>query len=355
MGIKSLPIAKIHSLDETTFARRLTRSCLETGLQLLNNADIRPAALNYVFKLSLPYLTPDQIRARFKIMLSRNQYEDLDWWDTPFISLGGAGTHYPRRDARGNIIRQRNGWTVKEGGSTNKGTTRLQSLENGQYQDLEGVDLTGFEGEWFDAHDVEGYLEEKFTCKIDPKSSFAECYVEAAEDDDMMSQLSRDRLSMPYLKGYQAPSLTNSSSVESADSHTPPANTFDSIPEPPNFTLNIHTAVEPITAYPGDLPKIMNYDISFDQTLGLDLAPSYNYDFGHINNMNNMNMRLDMMSDSFETIPVTREKRKKQVWVDVSRLIDLIIKHGVCLGRSPGFRRKDVDMAVLKAVVDTGT
>jgi hypothetical protein len=28
-----------------------------------------------------------------------------------------------------------------------------------------------------------------------------------------------------------------------------------------------------------------------------------------------------------------------------------LIKHGVCLGRAPGFRRKDVDMAVQKALV----
>ena len=30
-----------------------------------------------------------------------------------------------------------------------------------------------------------------------------------------------------------------------------------------------------------------------------------------------------------------------------------LIKHGVCLGRAPGFRRKDVDMAVQKALVST--
>jgi len=28
-----------------------------------------------------------------------------------------------------------------------------------------------------------------------------------------------------------------------------------------------------------------------------------------------------------------------------------IIKHGVCLGRAPGFRRRDVDLAVQKALV----
>jgi hypothetical protein len=28
-----------------------------------------------------------------------------------------------------------------------------------------------------------------------------------------------------------------------------------------------------------------------------------------------------------------------------------LIKHGVCLGRAPGFRRKDVDMALQKALV----
>jgi hypothetical protein len=30
-----------------------------------------------------------------------------------------------------------------------------------------------------------------------------------------------------------------------------------------------------------------------------------------------------------------------------------LIKKGVCLGRAPGFRREDVDMAVQKALVST--
>jgi hypothetical protein len=111
-----------------------------------------------------------------------------------------------------------------------------------------------------------------------------------------------------------------------------------------------------------------NIDLSFDQTLGLDLAPGYDYGFSSDNAFNVFG--LDMMRD-VEMVP--RQKKKKVAWVEVNKLIDgelqtcllgscldvgltsatELIKHGVCLGRAPGFRRKDVDMAIQNALVST--
>ncbi|KAF2868603.1 hypothetical protein BDV95DRAFT_456174, partial [Massariosphaeria phaeospora] len=98
---KTLSIPWTYSHEETSYARRLTRAAVETGFHLLSSANIRSAALNYVFRLTLPYLSPDTLRERFKLILSRGVGEDLDYWDSPFLHLGGAGTHYPRRDAQG--------------------------------------------------------------------------------------------------------------------------------------------------------------------------------------------------------------------------------------------------------------
>jgi hypothetical protein len=115
-----------YSYDETTFARRLTRATLECGFQILSSASVRPAALNYVFRLSLPYVSLDQLRVRFKMMLSRSIHEDLEFWETPFIHLGGAGTHYPRKDAYGNIVPKKNTWIIRPFGPVEKKMVRME-------------------------------------------------------------------------------------------------------------------------------------------------------------------------------------------------------------------------------------
>lgn len=100
------------SHEETTFARRLTRAALETGFHLLSHSTQRPVAVEYVFRLSLAWLPLDELRDKFKELLMRGTHEELDAWEAPFIHLGGAGTHYPRKDEKGNIVSVPNAWTV---------------------------------------------------------------------------------------------------------------------------------------------------------------------------------------------------------------------------------------------------
>ncbi|KAJ4366192.1 hypothetical protein N0V83_007827 [Neocucurbitaria cava] len=355
----SLPPITTYSFEETTFARRLTRAAIETGFQLLSSANPRPAAVNYVFKLSLPYFTKEQLRARFKMMLSKTTNEELDWWEAPFIHLGGAGTHYPRRDALGHIVQIKNSWTVRPLGPLERRMTRLESVEDGRWEDLDGVDLTGFEGEWFDAHDVQGYLEEQYACKLDPKSSFSACVIddegvsEAATTPGLLSQYDASTRRRGSDEESNSPSLTHSftsrsTSSSSSASITPPTKAFDQ-PDPP-FGLDMSFNNAPTLNYPSDFPKLVNYDISFDQTLGLDLAPGFDYGFAATGGGWSADVTLgaDLMGADVE---IVKQKQKKSAWVDVSVLLNEIIKNGVCLGRAPGFRRKDVDTAVQKALI----
>ncbi|KAF2853603.1 hypothetical protein T440DRAFT_312119 [Plenodomus tracheiphilus IPT5] len=363
---------RTYSFEETSFGRRLTRRSLEVGFQLLSTVNARPAALNRVFRLSLPFLTPDQIRTRFKLMLARGPDEDLDWWETPFIQVGGAGTHYPKRDDAGRIILHKNAWRIRLPGPLAEKVAQLEHVVDGRIESLDGVDLSGFEGEWFDAHDVQGYLEDKYACKLNPGSSFAECLVDDDDDDNSNNNKSApDQNALPPHFGIETrrashenggPGLTNSStnsstSSASSSSANPPlhANSHD-IRGTGNFGLDVNFTHEPTPTYRGgDIEKLGDYDISFDQTLGLDLAPGFDYGFSTDNgmDMSPTDLRIDVMHDNMASLPLVRQKRKKVITVDVSRLIDEIIKRGVCLGRSPGFRRKDVDVAVRTAAIST--
>ncbi|KAF2030535.1 hypothetical protein EK21DRAFT_65189 [Setomelanomma holmii] len=342
-----------YSHDETTFARRLTRAALETGFHLVSTANVRPSALNYVFKLSLPYLSLDQLRTRFKMLLSRSVNEDLDFWETPFIHLGGAGTHYPRKDANGNILAKTDIWTIRQIGPLEKRMARLENIADGRWEDLSDIDLTVFEGEWFDAYDVEGYLEDRWSCHVDPKYSFAECVIEKEDPEpsgvSYLEQL--DAASRRTSKDSDSPSLmrstTSSSTSSSTNSVANSTNPYN-VPDAP-FGLDMSFQTPPYPHGNNDFSKFNEIDLSFDQTLGLDLAPGYDYGFS-ADSYADTNLGLDMMGPN-EPLPIVKQKRKKSVMIDVSTLINEIIKHGVCLGRAPGFRRKDVDMAVQKAMM----
>ncbi|KAF2637430.1 hypothetical protein P280DRAFT_103389 [Massarina eburnea CBS 473.64] len=379
-----------YSHDETTFARRLTRAALETGFHLLSAADQRPAALNHVFRLSLPYKSLDELRERFRIMLARGTKEDLDSWDSPFIHLGGAGTHYPRKDAQGNIVARPNSWTVRRIGPVSSNMVRAEnSVDPSKSYDM-NIDLTGFEGEWFDACDVEGYLEHEKGCRIDPKSSFAEVLIDdneepAAEDLNVASNAFRmsyshpppPRMSPDLQSDTPSFSGASSSSGSLSSMHTPTNDgtvtsgpSLDSIfaqsNEPFGLDMDMGMNLNSLNANfpPTDFEKFAEF---FDQPLGLDLAPGFDFTLSHsMANLPQINfdkdadmgaLGLDLMGGpartegSVEQIPIVRQKKKKAAWVDVSKLVDEIIKHGVCLGRAPGFRRKDVDMAFQASII----
>lgn len=327
---KTLPPIVTYSFEEATFARRLTRATLETGFQLLSTANVRPAALSYVFKLSLPFMDLEQLREKFKIMLAKDVKEDMDWWETPFIHLGGAGTHYPRQDASGNTIVVKNCWNIRQIGPLEKRMVRLQSVEDGRFEDLEGIDLTGFDGEWFDAFDVQGYLEEQYACKLDPKSSFAECLVDDEESEPPQTGSNNflpydglTRRSSGNDTDSDSASLTHStttSSNSSSTSITPPFNNVYNLPDP-TFGLDMGFSQAP--NFPADLSKGGNFDLSLDQTLGLDLAPGFDYGFTNSHTWSGPSpLALDMMGVQEEPISVVKQKRKKSAWLDVSMLMN---------------------------------
>lgn len=304
---KTLSPNYTYSYEEVTFARRLLRATLEAGFLLLCSSDVRPEILDYVFKLSLPYLTLEEIRSRFKIILSRGITEDLDWYATPFLHLGGAGTHYQRRDAQGIPIPMKNTWTVRQIGPLDQRMIRVQSVADGRTQDLEGIDLGGFEGEWFDSYDVQGYLEEQWHCRVDPRSSFAECLI-----DDENASLSDTET--------EPPSLSRGSTAASSDNATPPApvpQTFNAF-EPP-YGLDMSFGNASTSNFLSVPPKQSLLDLSFDQTLGLDLAPGFDMGFAESSGYNTLG--LNTMNET-EQLPVVKQRPKKVAWVDVQKLID---------------------------------
>ena len=170
----SLSPPMTYSFQETSIARRIHRACAEAAYQLILDPRRRPTEYERIFKLTLMGRDREKIAKSLKHVLDRGPHEDLDFWGAPLIHIGGAGTHYARRDAFGNIVPRKQTHNV---GIIGPQTYAL--LENAQRDQITTdmtVQLAGFEGEWFDPYDVQGYLEEKGIF-IDPTSSFAEAEI----------------------------------------------------------------------------------------------------------------------------------------------------------------------------------
>jgi len=358
-----------YSHDEITFARRLTRATLESGFYLLSSAKERPARLAHVFRLSLPYLSLSELRERFKMLLARGTNEDLDCWEVPFIHLGGAGTHYPRKDANGNVIKIPDSWTVRQVGPVTKKLAIAENSNDPNDTRQINIDLTGFEGEWFDAHDVQGYLEEVKGVVIDPKSSFIDAFVDDDqqpiadfEDSYFAPDAPSSALGVPPSADSSHPRRssdesdvvsfsTGSSSTETLSSISTPKNStrgiMDHLFAPSDMTFGLDMGVSQPGNLPQEFPKFPDVDSSafFDQPLGLDLAPGIGFGMG----MNNaplppfdfpsesdgiQGLGMDMMGRSafseMEQLPVQKQRRKKAVLVDVTKLVNgrLLDKQG---------------------------
>lgn len=172
--IDNPPPVRTYSFQESTFARRLHRACAETAYHLLLDPRRRPAEYERIFRLSLLGRDRAKITAQLKSVLDRGPHEDLDFWEAPHIHVGGAGTHYARRDPYGNLMPKKTSYNVGRVGPQTLATLE-QAARRNFAMDMT-VELAGFEGEWFDPYDVQGYLEEKGIF-IDPSSSFAEAQI----------------------------------------------------------------------------------------------------------------------------------------------------------------------------------
>lgn len=368
---KDLQPPYTYNFQETTFARRMARSAIEAGFKMLSQAHSHPTLVKEIFKLSLPFHTVDELLERFKRALSRGPHESLDCWEAPFIHLGGAGTHYPRKDAFGNVIPVPNSWNVRSIGPLKKTIVVENPSNPAEYHSL-SVDLGGLDGEWFDAYDVQGYLEEEKGLFINAQDSFAEFYMEVEDDMNFgAGSLGFSTGTDINLFPDQSPTLSNASSSSTSPASDSSATT--------NMSFGSGMDRSNTTTYPfgidingstfNQFERLSEVDFTFDASLGLDGDVNFGTntlkDFGG----NMVNMGLNFTRTAEEALPVVKQKTKRPVLVDVTKLIegkisptvcsieqftDLILEivsRGICLGRAPGFRRKDVDLALKIAVI----
>ncbi|KAF2139813.1 uncharacterized protein K452DRAFT_56344 [Aplosporella prunicola CBS 121167] len=364
-----LRIPFTYSFQETTFARRLQRACLERSFHLLSTANLRPSAFLRVFRLCRHYSTREELIGQFRAILQQSVLEPLEFVRSPFLHLGGAGTHYPKRDVYGNMVPQtcdsylRMGpWATKtqiqqqgkrrtesSSSSTTNTTTSTASTSSvmtppsddgissyGWARELQ-EDLRGYEGEWFDCHDVEGYLAE-LGVHIDAQASFAEAAVRtlefiARQADEAANNVHPDAeiAVLDESLDQDAPNhlMLGLDQQKHPQQQASPAATVS------NVSIADLPVIDP-TAYDG-----------WDRFYDLDLAWLGDNQPGNLANAVDMGMDGVTFGDA-----IGRKERREVVTIDVQRLVNSLIKRCVCIGRGPGFRRSDVNYALRAAIIE---
>ncbi|CAD0087881.1 unnamed protein product [Aureobasidium vineae] len=314
--LRSLGIPATYSSFERTFARRLHRASCEYAYRLACDPTRVPALFNNVFKLTLKAAgTVDRVKYSLQSTLSRSTREPLSNWGVTYIHVGGAGTHYPRPPEEGGLSYQSpTSWAVTTVGPHRIGGSTIEEAVTAEML------LRGVTGMWFDAYDVEGYLAEK-GIHLDPSATYAN--IELPEEESFSPGSSVASPPMDPMTAYVQ-------KLAAAEIVTRPSHSAY-YPGLPNIDYMPPALDSPATRRP--YPETQtHFDTQIDERRST--APITSQQYGA------MPVSGDMYTYAFQ--PVV----KCRYTIDIGKFVER-----TCLMRAPGYRRKDIDVALRRAVV----
>jgi len=261
--------------------------------------------------------------AKCRNILTMSIDEPLELMHTPFISIVGAGQHYADRLPPNSFIFK----------PSQLGHARLVNAQSGFDAGIDlTVDLKEYDGEWFDPHDVSNFLE-SLDLRIDPRSTFTETAM--VTGSALHTLLVSSGLISP--EGPKALSSGNSS--------------IDSSPRLAHITAG--------TLHDGTTRLFPELGVNGSESVGaahaaadwLMGASARTPDF--VSPTEDWNGVQQWPTQPL-TPPGSRTSRpsSRNITLDVGSMIDYIINRGICLGRSPGFRRRDVERAITTSVIE---
>lgn len=191
----TLPIPGSLASAESTFGRRLQRTALERGLQLITMANPPKERFAKVFGFSMLFEPLEKVRDRLRTSLDRTIAESLNNWQAPFWALGGAGQHRIQQDHsqgrvgnQGTADRQR---YALAGGQFGLGPfdTKTGEVRNKRIDPRMRITLPGFQGDFYDAEEVELYLQSRGV-SIEPGQDYLTTHVDVASFGEAEAQQS---------------------------------------------------------------------------------------------------------------------------------------------------------------------
>lgn len=304
------------AFTEATFGRRLQRVAIESGYQLITMASPPPARYAKAFGFCLLFEPVDKIRARLRRGIDSSRRESLNYWASPFWALGGTGQHHQLAAAAAADDNSSSGsgeekqqQQQQQGELGNRGTVdvakhgfggnfglgpfdeKTADARDRQLDPAMRMMLPGFEGEFFDPDEVEVYLRARGV-RIRPGQDFVTAEVEPAWFEEGAAGVD----------GLWAVSPPSSSSSSSTMGGVPAWLGED--------VFGDGRTVEELAGLSGGRKRIVTLDID------VLIRGEYMRPFGSRSNQN----------------PILTAFAE-------------LVSRSVCLGRSSGFRPKDVNQA----------
>lgn len=153
-----------YSYNESTFARRLHRYCIEYAYQLFTDPRTDPQDIYRVFRLVSCVRQEDKLARCLSSLLSAGPKESLERPNVPFYCIGGAGTHYPQMQPDGKPLYPENMRLPGRVLGSIPGSAQEMDNKSSSEKRQELLKLYGLDGTWLDCRDVQGYLEERGFC-----------------------------------------------------------------------------------------------------------------------------------------------------------------------------------------------
>ncbi|OTA94204.1 hypothetical protein M434DRAFT_394959 [Hypoxylon sp. CO27-5] len=331
------------SFNEWAFARRLHRHAMERAWLLISSPNPPPERMSRVFGFVMLFETVDEIRARTMAALNRTRNDPLSYWEHPFHRLGGSGTHFPDdgpSSLSGSSSYESSGFGT---GPFNERTTRVRDTLLGVSQ---YINMSGWEGTWFDSGEVETYLAQNgiiiptsadiHTLDVQP-GAFSD--VETQPQIQLMQSVPSNAMHMPFGNPSLNPGMSSDvppapgdssfsvgSNIATNTGRVPPLPLDDSWP-PVSLTSNLYGAT---TTTDGNVPSFTGFD----------------------------NMAANLFSNSSSYLYPHQEPAApapapaaRRVVLDVNKFIGDLISHATCLGRAPAFRPRDIAKTFWGAVI----
>ncbi|PNY25714.1 Uncharacterized protein TCAP_04348 [Tolypocladium capitatum] len=334
-----------YAAHEVTFGRRFQRTNLEAGLRLISMPNPPPHRYAAVFGFCLFFESREAIIRRLNSLLSRTQQETLSNWKAPFTNLGNAGTFFIGENS--GVMMSPNGLENGPLPIGNQGTR-----EYGKPQEITGfsmgpfsaqVELTrderlndrmqmicpGFEGDFFDADEIETYLR-RLGITIPQSADFVEAEINIAdlEDETCLVPNGSNVVGAGQQGTYAAAGLI------------PPDSRYGSMDGA--VAGGVWPSGNPESgqqeARPAPADTVMTTQ---------PMAPALNSDVTSGASDVNGGLVAFMCPPGFQGMWTTASNwQRSRVSIDVNVLVNELVCKSVCLGRSPGVRRRDVNNAV---------
>lgn len=189
----TLPVPDSYSSHERSFGRRFQRATVEAGLALALMENPPPDRYMAVFSFCLQFESRQEIIRRLSVVLDRTRNESLNNWKYPFSNLGGAGTWMAQPDSSGRLfdrditngdlhignhgLAQPDKPFNMNGLSTGPFSADVETTRDVRVDRQMHMLYPGFEGDFFDADEVDSYLHQRGII-IPPGKDFIEAEID---------------------------------------------------------------------------------------------------------------------------------------------------------------------------------